>query len=163
MTWFKSKRKKEFPKMINVYISKEFNKIIIVPLFVDSSWVHYEQEETAVILNMDVTDSDLGASIKNNLNKFEEKEANFSKRNLRDWPAFKESKLKTTKEFEAKYSKISISGLNPSNLILAFDAETNTEHEIDLRTIISAHSDDAQLGERLRRLYDALIEFRINK
>jgi len=161
MNWFKSKKdKKEFPKMIAVYLSNELKKILIAPFFVDEAWVHYEQEKVE-ILEIDVNSEKLGEALKKNLNKFEEREANFTKRNLKDWPAYKASDLKTVKEFEAKYFRISISGLNEANLILALDAETKSKYEIDLRTTISAYADNHMLGDRLRRLHKAQIERKI--
>jgi hypothetical protein len=161
MKWFKlNKEKKQFPHMIAIYLSNEYDKIIIAPFFIDESWVHYEQEEIE-ILKFDVNDEILGESIKRNLNKFEQKKADFTNRNKKDWPAFKASNLKTVKEFEAKFSRISISGLNEANLILAFDAETKSKDEIDLRTTISAYVDNSGLGYRLRKLFKALIEKKI--
>jgi hypothetical protein len=161
MKWFKlNKEKKQFPQMIAVYLSKEYNKILIAPFFVDESWLHYEQEEIESI-RFDVNDESLGESIKRNLKKFSEKNADLTKRNMKDWPAFKASNLKTVKEFEAKFSRISIAGLNEANLILAFDAETKSKDEIDLRTTISAYADNNILGDRLRKLHKAQIERKI--
>ena len=161
MKWFKSdKVKKQFPHMITVYLSNEYDKILIAPIFVDESWIRYEQEEIET-LSFDVNDETLGESIKCNLNKFAKKNADLRKRNKKDWPAFKASKLKTVKEFESKFSRISISGLNEANLILAFDAETKSKNEIDLRTTISAYADNNELGDRLRKLYRAQIEMKI--
>ena len=161
MKWFKSKNeKKQFPKMITAYLSQEYDKILLAPFFVDESWVHYEQNEIEV-LKFDVSDQILGESIKHNLNLFAENNDDLTKRNKSDWPAFKASKLKTIKEFESKFSRISISGLNEANLILAFDAETKSKDEIDLRTTISAYADSNELGNRLRKLHKAQIEMKI--
>ena len=156
MNWFKSK-KKQFPKSITVYLSKEYQSILIVPMHVDKSWVHYEQEEIQNI-KFEASFEEIGQSLKNSLNKFCEKETNFTYRNKKDWPAFKASKLKTIKEFETKYSRISISGLNESNLILAFDASTTSKDDINLRTTISAHADNSDLGNRLLKIHKAQIE-----
>ncbi len=146
--------------MIAIYLSNEYDKILIAPFFIDESWVHYEQEEIE-ILKFDVNDEILGESIKRNLNKFEQKNADFTSRNKKDWPAFKASNLKTVKEFESKFLRISISGLNEANLILAFDAETKSKDEIDFRTTISAYADNSALGYRLRKLFKAQLERKI--
>ncbi|MBJ6116650.1 hypothetical protein JAO76_00480 [Pontibacter sp. BT310] len=161
MNWFKSKKeKKQFSKMIAVYLSEEYRKILVAPFIVDESWLRYEQEDVEV-LSFDVTDELLGESIKRNLEKFAEKNKDSTKRNLTDWPAFKASKLKTVKEFEKKYSRISISGLNEANISLAMDAETKSEHEINLRTTLSAYADNKLLGIRLRKIHKAQIEKKI--
>ncbi len=161
MNWFKSKKKKkQFSKMIAVYLSTDYGKILIAPFFIDESWLYYEQEEIEV-LNFDTPDEQLGRSIKRNLDKFAKRNQDLKKRNLTDWPAYKASKLKTVKEFEKKYSRISISGLNEANIIIAMDAETKSEHEIDLRTTLSAYSDNKLIGTRLRKLHQAQIEKKI--
>ncbi|MBS2213849.1 hypothetical protein KEM09_20745 [Carboxylicivirga mesophila] len=161
MKWFTStKETKQFPQMITVYLSSEYEKILIAPFFVDESWVHYEQEDIEV-LRFDTNDEVLGESIKRNLNKFQEKNAELTKRKKKDWPAYKASNLRTVQEFESKFSRISISGLNEANLILAFDAETKSKDEIDLRTTISAYADNRELGVRLRKLHKAQIERKI--
>lgn len=146
--------------MVAVYLSQEYDKILLAPFFVNELWLHYEQEEIEV-LRFDVNDEKLGESIKRNLNKFAEKNVDSTKRNKKDWPAFKASNLKTVKEFETKFSRISISGLNEANLILAFDAETKSKNGIDLRTTISAYADNNELGDRLRKLHKAQIEMKI--
>lgn len=117
--------------MIAVDLSEEYRKILIAPFFVDESWLRYEQEDVEV-LSFDVTDELLGESIKRSLKNFAEKNKYLTKRNLTDWPAFKASKLKTVKEFEKKYSRISISGLNEANIFLAMDAETKSGHHAPL-------------------------------
>lgn len=146
--------------MITVYMSKESDKILIAPIFVDESWIHYEQEEIET-LSFDVNNDTLGESIKCSLNKFAERNADLTKRNKKDWPAFKASNLKTVKEFESKFSRISITGLNEANLILAFDAETKSKNDINLRTTISAYADNIELGDRLRKLHEAQIDMKI--
>ena len=146
--------------MIAVFMSQEYDKILLAPFFVDESWLHYEQEEIEA-LRFDVNDEELGESIKRNLKKFAEKNADTTKRNKKDWPAFKASNLKTVKEFETKFSRITISGLNEANLILAFDAETKSKNKIDLRTTISAYADNNELGDRLRKLHKAQIKMKI--
>ncbi|GAA4301946.1 hypothetical protein [Nibribacter koreensis] len=161
MNWFKPKKEKKlFSKKIAVYLSTEYKKILVAPFFVDESWLYYEQEEVEV-LNFDVPDELIGESIKRNLQKFAEKNQDLTKRNLTDWPAFKASKLKTVKEFEKKYSRISISGLNEANISLSMDAETKSEHEINLRTTLSAYADNKLLGIRLKKIYQAQIDKKI--
>ncbi len=135
-------------------------RFLLLLFFVDESWVHYEQDDIEV-LKFDANDEIIGESIKRNLNQFAEKNDDLTKRNKKDWPAFKASNLKTLKEFESKFSRISITGLNEANLILAFDAETKSIHEIDLRTTISAYAENRELGNRLRKLHKAQIDMKI--
>lgn len=161
MKWFKSsKENKQFPKMIAAYLSKEYNQILVAPYYVDESCLRYEQEEIDVF-SYDVDNNTLGDSIKGNLNKFKAKNQDSGTKNKKDWPAFKASKLKTIKEFESKFQRIAISGLNEANIILAFDAETDSKDEIHLRTTISAYADNETLAERLRKLHKAQLDKKI--
>ncbi|MBI1223440.1 MAG: hypothetical protein GC180_12620 [Bacteroidetes bacterium] len=69
--------------------------------------------------------------------------------------------MKTVKEFEAKFSRISITGQNEANLVLAFEAETKSMDEINLITTVSAYADNPIIGERLRKLHKAQLERKI--
>lgn len=161
MKWFKSSREnKQFPKMIAAYLSKEYNQILVAPYYVDESWLRYEQEEIDVF-SYDVDNKILGDSIKENLNKFKAKNQDSETKNKKDWPAYKASKLKTIKEFESKFQRIAISGLNEANIILAFDAETDSKDEIHLRTTISAYAENDILAERLRKIHKAQLDKKI--
>ena len=161
INWFKEKKeKKQFSKMISVYFSKDYKRILIAPFFIDEAWVYYEQDDVES-LDLDVDDKLLGEALKRNLNKFDKRETDLRRQNLTDWPSFKASGLKTVKEFEKKYFRISVSGLNEANIILAMDAEMKSKYEIDLRTTISAFAEDDQLGLRLRILHKAQIERKI--
>lgn len=161
MNWFRKKsEKKAYSKMLGVYLSGAHNKILVAPYFTDGSGVYFEQDDIEV-LPFDISDDLLGEALRRNLDKFEVKEANFNKRKLTDWPTYKASGSKTVKEFEKRYSKIAVSGLNEANIILAMDAEMKSKHEIDLRTIISAYANNRDLGVRLRMLHKAQVERKI--
>jgi len=161
MNWFKAKKEKQqFSKMVAVYLSSEYKKILITPFFINEAWVYYEQENVES-LNYDVDDKLLGEALKRNLDKFKQKDSDLTKQKLTDWPSFKASGLKTVKEFERKYLRIGVSGLNKANIILALDAEMKSKYEIDLRTTISAYADYDELGLRLRMLHKAQVERKI--
>ena len=116
------KEKKEFPKMVVLYISSELNKILIAPQYVDESWVKFEQKEIST-LDFNCSNELLGESIKRNFNKFANKNIADKKRTSKDWPSYQASKLKSIKEFEKRYFKISINGANEANIIMVFEAD----------------------------------------
>ncbi|MFT5618046.1 MAG: hypothetical protein ACI85I_001275 [Arenicella sp.] len=159
MSWF-SPKKKQFPKSLVIYLSSELNDILIAPQFVDESWVHYEQEEIQQ-MDFDCENELLGKAIKDNLDKFKEKNREETQRKIIDWPAYKASKLKSVKEFEKKFTRISICGANEANTILCFDADMKSKYGIDLRSSISTYAKDKEIGFLVKKLYRVQLERKI--
>jgi len=149
---FFKKTEKEFEKSMAIYISSEYGKILIAPHYVDESWLRYEQEEIE-ILNLDCYDEILGKSIKRNFNMFAKKNIAGKKRTLKDWPSYKASKLKSVKEFEKKYLKISINGANEANLFMVCEADMKSVNNINLTSSISAFADNQKIGFLIKKLH----------
>ncbi|MFD2916360.1 hypothetical protein [Psychroserpens luteus] len=139
------KEKKKFPKMVVLYLSSELNKILIAPQYVDESWIRFEQEEIE-ILDFNCSNELLGESIKKNFDKFAEKNMADKKRTSKDWPAYQASNLKSIKEFEKKYYRISINGSNETNATMVFEADMKSENNINLTSLISAYAKNEKLG-----------------
>jgi len=150
------KEQKKFPKMVILYVSSELNKILIAPQYVDESWIRFEQEEIEA-LDFNCTNEQLGESIKRNLDKFAEKNMENNKRTSKDWPAYQASKLRSMKEFERKYFRISIDGANEANIILVFKADMKSKNEINLTSSISAHAENERLGFLTKILHEIQI------
>lgn len=144
MNIFKKKRK-EFPKMVVLYLSNELNKILVAPQYLDESWLRFEQEKIE-ILDFECSDELLGESIKKNFEKFTHKNMDDKKRTSKDWPAYQASKLKSMKEFEKKYFRITINGANEANIIMIFEAEMKLKNEINLTSSISVYAQNEKLG-----------------
>ncbi len=150
------KNKKKFPKMVVLYLSSELNKILIAPYYVDESWIRFEQEEIE-ILEFNCTDDLLGESIKRNFDKFSEKNMENRKRTSKDWPAYQASKLKSMKEFERKYYRITVDGANETNLFMVFQADMKSKNHINLTSSISAYAENNRLGILAKKLYETQI------
>ena len=147
------KEQEKFPKMVVLYVSAERNTILIAPQYVDESWLRYEQEEID-ILDFNCTDDVLGAAIKRNFNKFAQKNMENKKRTSKDWPAYQATKLKSMKAFEETYFRISITGANEANIIMIFEADMKSKHEINLTSAISAFAENEELGRLTKKLHD---------
>jgi hypothetical protein len=142
---FLKKDRKEFSKMVVLYLSSELNKILVVPQYVDESWIRFEQEEIQT-LDFDCSNELLGESIRRNFDKFAQKNMENKKRTSKDWPAYRASKLKSMKDFENKYYRISINGANEANIIMVFEADMKLKNEINLTSSISAFAENERLG-----------------
>ena len=150
------KKKKKFPKMVVLYMSSELNKILIAPYYVDESWIRFEQEEIE-ILEFNCKDDLLGESIKRNFDKFAEKNMENRKRTSKDWPAYQASKLKSMKDFERKYNRITVDGANEANLFMVFLADMKSKNDINLTSTISAYAENNRLGILAKKLYEIQI------
>jgi hypothetical protein len=150
MDIFKKKRK-EFPKMVVLFLSSELNKILVAPQYVDESWIRFEQEEIE-ILNFDCSNELLGETIKRNFDKFARKNMEDKKRTSKDWPAYQASKLRSMKEFVKKYDRITINGANEANIIMTFEADMKLKSEINLTSSVSAFADNEKLGSLTKEL-----------
>ena len=155
LNFFKKKQKK-FPKIVVLYVSSELKKILIAPQYVDESWIRFEQEEIE-ILEFNCTDELLGESIKRNFDKFAKKNRENRKITSRDWPAYQASKLRSMKEFERKYFRISINGANEANIIMVFEADMKSKNHINLTSSISAYAENKKLGYLAKKLHEIQI------
>lgn len=149
---FFRKSEKEFAKSLAIYISSESGKILIAPHYVDESWLRYEQE-VIEILNFDCDDEILGESIKKSFNMFAKKNMANTKRTSKDWSSYQASKLKSIKEFEEKYLKISINGINEANLFMVCEADMKSPYHINLTSSISAFADNQKIGFLIKKLH----------
>lgn len=153
---FFKKEPEQFPQMIALYVCAELNTILIAPHYVDQSWVRYEQEEIEEVAFHDA-DAALGQAIKRNLKLFAKKNMSSEKRKPKDWPAYKASKLKTIKEFKKKYYRISVNGVNEANIILVFEADMKSKHQINITRSISAFAENQELGFLVKKMNEVQI------
>ena len=139
--------------MVVLYLSSELNKILVAPQYVDKSWIRFEQEEIE-ILEFNCKDDLLGETIKRNFDKFAKKDIEDKKRTSKDWAAYQSSKLKSMKEFEKKFYRITINGANEANIIMIFEADMKSKNQINLTRAISTYADYRELGELTKQLYN---------
>ncbi len=152
---------KKLTKRLNIYWSALYNKVLLVPVMIDQYGIFCEQEEIE-ILEFNCADNILGEKIKKNLDKFTSVKRDKTKRNLKDWPTFKASKLKTVKEFKKEFHCISISGENESNIILIIEADLKSLDKINLKSSISAFCKDEELGFKIKTIQTAQINKKVN-
>lgn len=140
-------------KSVTIYLSEKHSKIIIAPISKEpKAGYHYEQKNCEVI-DFHSSKEILGETIKRNFNKFniEVNKTGITKKS--DWPAFKASKEKSMRGFEEKYRRISIRGLTDRNNTLRIETVLNLPIEIELTSLISAHCEPSELGNRILKMY----------
>jgi hypothetical protein len=150
----KDPKKRRFKKLVRVYLSEKEGKIIIAPFYRDYSGIHYEQEQCAV-LPFTTGQETLSVHIQNNLDLFKIKHADHRKTKTTDWPAYKASKLKSVKSFDASYKRISLTGANEANIIFIIEGESDFDKELNITSAVSANS--KEIGRLVLKVYNACL------
>jgi hypothetical protein len=140
-------------KSVTVYISESKGQIIIAPKYVNKAGISYEQD-ICTLMQYPINDVLLGAETLRNFNLFCLKDKNLRDQKLTDWPAFKYSKLKTVKQFEAVFSRISIDGLNEANISISIEACFANDNDLIIKSITSANeANNENIGKQIMKVY----------
>ena len=137
---------------MNVYCSKTLGAVIVAPC--NFCGGISSEIEGAVAKVAYENQSDLGQAFIEYLNKTTADSIDVSKKGkLSDWPAFVASGLKTGKEFERKYSRYYVRGVNSSN---HFYTITSPElpNGIELSLSIKANEIPLQIGIEITKLHE---------
>lgn len=151
----KSTVEKKIQKSLHVYISEKYSEIIFVPMCREIKTPIYFEQETYEIIDFKSPIEIIGESIKRNFNKFSLKDRTSIHHKKSDWQALEASKERTIVSFEKNYKRFSIGGANEYNLILIIESYLNNSSNIELKTTISANSENSELGKRLLQLYNS--------
>jgi len=145
------KRKKPY-KMVNIYISEKYKKIIIVPNIFNQDGLIIEQE-ICNLYDVDIDDETLGIEIINALGKFSYAEYRMSYNHKEsDWPAFKHSKLKTLKSFKEDYTHISIKDENGYIHFRVKYPPKNKEGYFDCILKVENNAKNCDIGKKIREI-----------
>ena len=140
-------------KSVTVYISEKHSEIIIAPISNEPKASYNYEQEDCEIIDLNASTEAIGEAVKRNFNKFNVKEKQGGMGEKSDWPALKASKEKSGRGFEEKYRRISIRGLTDRNNTLRMETFLNLPTKIELTTTISAHSEPAELGNRILKMF----------
>ncbi len=159
--FFKKKQDKtKLTKRISIYISDKQKQLIIVPQHENEAGIIYEQDKCLVNENP-MNHSELGKEVINNLNLYSIKDVNLRDNKSSDWPAFKNSKVKSIREFKQEYIRISVESVNNSNLILLIEGKPYNGSELTINSQISFHANNEEIGKRVMKIYETCFTGRI--
>jgi hypothetical protein len=102
----------------------------------------------------------LGAATWNAVALFRRKDRNLYDYKLTDWPAFKTSRLRSVKQFEAAYLRIHITAVNEAALAYEATAFPPGESEISLRIAYSKGTSNREVGALLLRLIGSCLQWK---
>jgi hypothetical protein len=118
--------------MAHLYFSEQQGKVIIAPCFANDAGIYYEQE-TPIVLPFTCPPAELGFQADAALVALDVKDKNLKDVKLTDWPAYKASKAKSVKQFQAEYVLINLHTFNAN---LFADARPRGSERIDVRAYV---------------------------
>jgi hypothetical protein len=152
--WFKNKKtNQKLRKSVTVYLSDLRRQIILAPRYTTNDKVLYEQD-ICTVLSYPIDFVQLGDEVLRNFNMFALKDKNLRDQKLKDWPAFKYSKMKSVKSFEKAFSRVDIYGNNESNIIISIEAPITSDSDLLITSSISVNSGKEAIGKLIIKVYN---------
>ena len=102
----------------------------------------------------------LGAASRQVLARFCRKDRNLYGSKLTDWPAFKASRLRSVKQFEASYLRLHVVAVNEAAIIFEASAFPPKESEIAFRVTFTKGNSNEEVGALLLRLITSCIQWK---
>jgi hypothetical protein len=121
--------------------------------------VRSEQESPEVLADWH-NEQELAAGVRRAIERFSFDKREFRSHKMTDWPAFRASKFRTMSAFESAYNSIWIKALNEAELFYDASIEPRGEDDISLHVLLNRYQNDAEMGRKLLRLYNACREWR---
>ena len=143
-------------KSLSIYASSKHGQIIFAPMSKNFAGIRYEQEEC---FSCDFTISDLllGECALKYFYLFNIKDKNLREHKSTDWPAFKHSKVKALRSFEADYIRVSVTGLDENNHTLRIEGLPYKDSDLSVTSMISAHTEPINIGDRINKVIDVCL------
>lgn len=143
-------------KSLSIYVSNKHGQIIFAPVSKNLAGIRYEQDE-CFSADFPITDLLLGEYSLKYFGLFNIKDKNLREHKLTDWPAFRHSKIKTVRSFEADYVSISVTGLDENNHTLRIEGLPYKDSELSVTSIISAHTEPINIGDRINKVIEVCL------
>lgn len=118
--------------------------------------IRYEQEE-CFQNSFPISDLLLGESTLKHFELFNIKDKNLRDHKPTDWPAFRHSKVKTVRSFEADYIRISVTGLDENNHTLRIEGQPYKDSDLSVTSMISAHTEPINIGDRINKVIEVCL------
>ncbi|HYF32051.1 MAG TPA: hypothetical protein VD993_13100 [Chitinophagaceae bacterium] len=147
---FKKKRQ-QYPNSVSIYASEKHQQIIFAPISKNFAGISYEQEK-CFSYDFPIADLLLGEYMLKYFKLFEIKDKHLRALKLTDWPAYKHSKVKTVRAFEADYVRVSVTGLDETNNTLEIEGLPYKDSDLTVRSVIWARTEPINIGDRINKV-----------
>ncbi|HLT32660.1 MAG TPA: hypothetical protein VKZ98_02625 [Aquaticitalea sp.] len=145
-------------KNVFVYISEKHEQIIVAPFYKEPNQGYRYSQEECEVLKIDSSYDLIGEAIKRNIQKFDIKEYDAKRSSKKDgYTAFHVSKEKSMRGFKKNYTLIDVSGLTDRNNTFRIQTRLGFINRLEITSTISAHSDSAELGKLVMKMFNSEI------
>jgi len=139
-----------------VFVSRHDETAIIVALHYNGPKGLLFEDIHPVVLRGPLEAATLGCETKAALEKTQIRPpVSFANHKLKDWPAFKASRMKTVRQFEQDFIDIQLSGANEVNLVYLIEGYPEKDSELKVLASISSGAAPDKLGEQIILVYRA--------
>jgi hypothetical protein len=142
-----------------LYAPLEDGPLIAAAIYDNHESACYEQEEAMALEQWRMPEM-LGAATRQVLARFCRKDRNLYGSKHTDWPAFKASRLRSVKQFEASYLRLHVVAVNEAAIIFEASAFPPKESEIALRVTFTKGNSNEEVGALLLRLITSCIQWK---
>lgn len=143
-------------KSVSIYASSKHGQIIFAPMSQNLAGIRYEQEE-CFQQDFPISDLLLGETALKYFELFNLKDKNLRDHKSTDWPAFKHSKVKAVRNFEADYIRVSMTGLDENNHTLKIEGLPYKDSDLSVTSMISAHTEPINIGDRINKIIEVCL------
>jgi hypothetical protein len=162
LSLFRSKKSSETEMTVKyshharVFVSRHDETAIIVALHYNGPKGLLFEDYHPVVLRGPLEAAALGHETKAALDKTQIRPpVSFANHKLKDWPAFKASKMKTGRRFEQDFIDIHLSGANEVNLVYLIEGYPEKDSELRILASISSGVAPEKLEEKIILVYRA--------
>jgi len=153
---FKKTKTHNHIKSLSIYASSKHGQIIYAPISKNLAGIRYEQDE-CFLYEFPLSELLLGEYTLRYFDLFNTKDKNLREHKSTDWPAFRHSKVKTVRSFEADYIHIGVTGLDENNHTLKIEGLPYKDSELSVTSRISAHTEPINIGDRINKVIEVCL------
>jgi hypothetical protein len=154
-----AKRKSAAVKAVRIYVRLDRQRFIVAPMHITPSGIYYEQASPQLFERSPAA-QEIGAAFRNAFAAFSERDQDLRGMKTADWPAYRVSKVRSGKAFEASYCPIFCIGLNEVNILVRASADHPTSQGVQLSVTFNPALAAEDIGDKLLRLLDAVESLR---
>jgi hypothetical protein len=143
-------------KSVSIYASSKHGQIIFAPISKNFAGIRYEQDE-CFSCDFPVSDLLLGEYALMYFHLFNIKDKNLREHKSTDWPAFRYSKMKTVRSFEADYIWVGVTGFDENNHTLRLEGYPYKDSDLSVTSMVSAHTEPINIGDRISKVIEVCL------
>jgi hypothetical protein len=143
-----------------VYLSRDGRRVLVVGCNPTETGILVESNDV-IELEQPSSPDEIGAAVRAAVRSSHVVDQDLRSRTVKDWGAYRTSRARSVRQFEANFISVSVEALNDANLFYDVSAEPEPEDLLRVVSTINAHATDYDLGERILEVYKAARDRRL--